>query len=88
MNLTQKEIKFLSILDETRLTDGKISQKYFEEIKEHFIFTKEELRRVVVKLVKMNLIEKVNAGRDENVYFHTDKVTKSELDTDLIKIKH
>jgi hypothetical protein len=86
--LTPKETKFLTILNETRLANGKMFGRYFEQIKEQFQFSNEELRNAVNKLVKMDLLVEINAGGDEFVYFHTDKVTKTALDKDLIKIRH
>jgi len=88
MELTQKEIKFLTVLNETRLSEGKMSKKYFDQIKEQFPFSLEELESAVKKLVKMGLLTKIDAGGEEFVYFHTDKVVKTELDKDLTKIKH
>lgn len=88
MNLTQTEIKFLTILHETRLADGKMFGRYFEEVKEQFQFTNAELASAVKKLEKMDLLMKIDAGGNEFVYFHTDKVMKVELDKYLSKIAH
>ncbi|MBU0761200.1 MAG: hypothetical protein KJ718_05465 [Nanoarchaeota archaeon] len=88
MDLTPKETKFLTILNETRLSDGKMFGRYFEEIKGLFEFSNEELNKAVKKLVQMGLLTKIDAGGNEYVYFHTNKVTKTELDKDLIKIRH
>ena len=88
MDITSKEIKFLTILNETRLSGGRLSKRYFEEIKELFTFSIEELEKVTIKLLKRGMITKIATGGDEYVYFHTDKVIKGELDKDLIKIKH
>jgi len=88
MALSQREIKFLTVLNETRLSDGKMSGRYFDEIKEQFIFSNEELNRAVIKLVEMGLLSEIAAGGNEYVYFHTEKVEKSELDNNLGKIQH
>ena len=88
MILSQREIKFLTILNETRLSDGKMSGRYSDEIKEEFLFSDKELNQAVIKLVKMGLLEKITAGGNEYVYFHTEKVEKSELDAILGKIRH
>jgi hypothetical protein len=88
MALTENEIKFLTILNETRLSDGKMFGRYFEQIKELFAFSDKELNSAVKKLEEMNFITKINAGGNEYVYFHTDKVIKTDLDKNLIKIKH
>lgn len=86
--LTPKETKFLTILNETRLTDGKMFGTYFDLIKEHFQFSNEELKSAVAKLLKLNLLTEIDAGGSEIVYFHTDRVNKVELDKDLLKIRH
>ena len=88
MALSQREIKFLTVLNETRLSDGKMSGRYFDEIKEQFIFSNKELNQAVIKLVKMGLLSEIAVGGNEYVYFHTEKVEKSELDNDLGKIQH
>ena len=88
MLLTENEIKFLTILNETRLADGKMFGRYSEQIKELFEFSDKELSNAVKKLGEMNLLTKINTGGNEYVYFHTNKVIKTELDKNLIKIKH
>ena len=88
MALTPNEIKFLTILNETRLTDGKMSGRYFGEIKELFKFSDKELSNAVKKLEEMNFLTKINAGGSEYVYFHTNKVIKTDLDKELSKIRH
>jgi len=88
MELSQKDIKFLTILNETRLSGGKMPKKYFDEINEKFVFSNEEINNAAKKFVKIGLLSIIAAGGDEYVYFHTDKVIKSELNMDLIKIKH
>ena len=62
--------------------------RYFEQVKEQFEFSNEELKGAANKLVKMDLLMKIDAGGKEMVYFHTDKVTKTDLDKDLSKIRH
>lgn len=88
MELTPKEMKFLTIMDETRLIDGKMSGRYFDEVSEQFIFSNSELTAAVSKLVKMNMLSVINAGGKDMVYFHTDKVNKEKLDKNLRVIKH
>lgn len=88
MVLSQREMKFLTILNETRFSDGKMSGRYLDEIKEHFLFSNKELNLAVVKLVKMGLLSEIDAGGNEFVYFHTEKVEKSKLDSNLGKIRH
>lgn len=88
MALTQNEIKFLTILNETRLANGKMFGRYSEEIKKQFNFSDKELIVAVRKLEELNLLTKINAGGNEYVYFHTDKVVKTELDKELSKIRH
>jgi len=88
MVLSQREIKFLSILNETRLSDGKMSERYLKEINEQFLFSNKELNQAIIKLVKIGFLSVISAGGDEYVYFHTEKVKKSELDNNLCKIRH
>lgn len=88
MELTSKELKFLTILNETRLADGKMFGRYFDQVKERFEFSNDELGKAAAKLVSLDLLTKINAGGDEFVYFHTDKVVKAALDPDLVKIRH
>ena len=88
MQLTENEIKFLSILNETRLEEGKMFGRYFEEVKEKFKFSNTDLNKAVKKLESLGLLTKVDTGGQEYVYFHTDKVEKLELDKELGKIRH
>lgn len=88
MELTSKETKFLTILNETRLTDGKMVGRYSNEVKEQFNFSDTELKSAVNKLVKMEMLSVIDAGGNDLVYFHTEKVNKADLDKDLIKIRH
>ncbi|MFH1802967.1 MAG: hypothetical protein ABH864_05990 [archaeon] len=88
MELTPKETKFLTVLNETRLADGKMFGQYSDLVKEQFDFSNEELTHAVKKLVKMDLLSSIDAGGNEFVYFHTAKVMKADLDKDLVKIRH
>lgn len=88
MTLSQREIKFLTILNETRLSDGKMSTRYLDDIKEQFLFSNKELNWAVIKFVKMGLLSEIATGGNEYVYFHTEKVEKSGLDKNLGKIRH
>jgi len=88
MELTQKEIKFLSILNETRLSDKKMLGRYSEEVKKVFQFSNSELDAAVKKLVKMELISVIDVGGNEKVYFHTEKVSKDILEKELVAIRH
>jgi DNA polymerase III delta subunit len=86
--LTPRETKFLTILDETRLADNKMFGRYADIVKEQFQFSNKELKTAVAKLLKLDLLTKINAGGDEMVYFHTEKVNKIKLDEELSKIRH
>jgi hypothetical protein len=88
MELTNKEIKFLTILNETRLSDGKMFGRYSDEVSKVFSFSDSELNSAVRKLIKMNMLSVVDAGGKELVYFHTDKVDKNDLDKHLMEIRH
>jgi len=88
MELTTKDIKFLTIMNETRLADGKMLGRYSEEVSKRFSFSDAELENAVKKLVKMNMLSVIDAGGKELVYFHTEKVDKSELDKRLGEIRH
>ena len=88
MELTQKDIKFLTILNETRLSDGKMFGRYFQEVNKVFSFSENELNSAVKKLVKMEMLTSIDVGGNEQVYFHTDKVSKDKLDKDLREIRH
>lgn len=88
MELTAREIKFLTILDETRLDRGKMFGRYFGEVSKVFQFSDNELTMAVNKLLKMKMLSVIDAGADEKVYFHTDKVVKNDLDKNLREIRH
>ena len=87
MELTQKDIKFLTIMNETRLSDGKLFGRYYDEIKEIFTFSDGELGASVKKLVKMGMLSVMDIGSKEVIYFHTDKVSKDKLDRNLREIR-
>ena len=88
MELTGKEIKFLTIMNETRLSEGKILGNYSKEVREQFSFSSEELDLAVKKLVKIGMLSAIKTGKNEQVYFHTSKVTEDILDKDLMGIRH
>ncbi len=88
MELTQKDIKFLTIMNETRLSDGKMFGRYSEEVSKLFLFSNVELDAAVKKLVKMGMLSVVDAGGNELVYFHTNKVAEDKLDKSLREIRH
>lgn len=88
MELTQKDIKFLTIMNETRLSEGKICGRYSQEVNKEFLFSDSELNAAVKKFVKMGMLSTIEAGGGETVYFHTEKVDRSKLDKDLRKIRH
>ncbi|MBS3064871.1 MAG: hypothetical protein J4472_03595, partial [DPANN group archaeon] len=76
MQLSSRELKFLTIMNETRLSDGKIHGQYSKEVAKQFQFEDAELNSAVKKFVKMKLLSVIDAGGDELVYFHTEKVIK------------
>lgn len=88
MDLSAKELKFLTILNETRLSDGKLMGLYSKEVSKIFTFSDIELVNAVKKLVKMKFLSVIDAGGNELVYFHTNKVIKTELDKNLREIRH
>ena len=88
MELMPKDIKFLTIMNETRLTNGKMFGRYFEEVSEQFKFSNSELSVAVKKLMKMDMLSVIDAGGKDLVYFHTDKVSKDQLDKELMTIRH
>lgn len=88
MQLSDKEIKFLTIMNETRLANGKMFGRYSQEVGKIFQFSDAELGSAVKKLVKMKMLSVIDAGADELVYFHTDKVVKANLDRNLREIRH
>ena len=75
-------------MNETRLSDGKIHGVYSKEVAKQFSFEDEELTSAVKKFVKMKLLSVIDAGGNELVYFHTEKVIKEELDKQLSEIRH
>jgi hypothetical protein len=87
MELTPKEIKFLTIMNETRLCDNKMFRRDSEAISKIFTFDDKELGAVVKKLVKMDMLSVLDLGGNEKIYFHTDKVSQFELDKELKLIK-
>lgn len=88
MELIPKDIKFLTIMNETRLTNGKMLGRYFEEISKQFAFSNSELNASVKRLVKMDMLSVIDAGGKDMVYFHTDKVSRDLLDKELMTVKH
>ena len=88
MELMPKDIKFLTIMNETRLTNGKMFGRYFEEVSEQFKFSNSELNTAVKKLVKMDMLSVIDAGGKDMVYFDSDKVSKDQLDKELMTIRH
>lgn len=88
MELTPKDIKFLTVMNETRLSDGKMFGRYFEEVSKIFTFSNLELDAAVKKLTKMEMLSVMDVGGKEKVYFHTDKVTEDKLDKMLKEIRH
>jgi hypothetical protein len=88
MDLTPKDLKFLTILNETRLADGKMFGRYFEEVREKFQFSNSELDAAVKKLVKLEMLSVIPIGGNERVYFRTEKASSFPLDKDLLAIKH
>ena len=88
MELTSKDMKFLTIMNETRLSDGKMVGKYSDEVSKVFLFSNSELHIAIKKLVKMDMLSVMDIGRNEKVYFHTQKVTKDKMDRHLKEIRH
>ena len=88
MELTDKDIRFLTIMNETRLSDGRLFGRYSEEVNKVFPFTPLELEAAVKKLLSMNLLSQMKLDRNETLYFHTEKVFKIALDRKLKQIKH
>lgn len=88
MNLTDKEIKFLTIMNETRLCDGKLFKRDSEQFSKVFAFDEGELEPVVNKLVSLGLLSEMDLGGGEKIYFHTKKVSKISLSDELMGIKH
>ncbi len=88
MELTPKEMKFLTIMNETRLADGKMFGRYFGEVKKIFSFSDAELGAAIKKLIKLDMLSVLDVGGNELVYFHTNKVSKDNLDRNLREIRH
>jgi hypothetical protein len=88
MELTQKELKFLTIMDETRLSGNKLFKSDSEQFKKLFSFTDKELSVAVRKLVRMELLDEIDVGANEIVYFHSSKVSKNILDAKLMPFGH
>jgi hypothetical protein len=87
MDLTAKEIKFLTMMNETRLSDGKLFRRDSETFLKIFSFNDKELKIAVSKFVKMGMLSELSLGGNEVIYFHTDKVSQFELDKELKMIK-
>ena len=88
MELTSKELKFLTVMDATRLSDKKLFKRDSEEFRKFFSFTDKEMNVAVKKLVKMGLLSEMDLGAKEIVYFHTDKVPRDSLDMRLKSARH
>ncbi|MEK6818663.1 MAG: hypothetical protein AABY10_01880 [Nanoarchaeota archaeon] len=88
MELTQKEVKFLTMMDETRLSNKKMFKRDSEGFRKLFSFTDKEMNVAVKKLVKKGFLSEMDLGSNEVVYFHTDKVSKGILDTKLSSARH
>lgn len=86
MKLSPKELKFLSMMNEIRLSDGKLFKRDYELASKIFSFSDAELNTAVKKLVKMSLLTELDLGGNEIVYFHTKKVSQYELDKELKSI--
>ena len=87
MELTSKELNFLTIMNETRLSDKKLFKRDSETFRKFFSFTDGELSLAVNKLVKMALLSKMELGSNEIIYFHTEKVSQDNLDAKLVSIR-
>lgn len=87
MELTPKDIKFLTMMNETRLCDKKLFKRDSDEFKKFFSFTDHELVAAVKKLVALGLLSEMRLGSDEAIYFHTEKVSQDSLDEDLKSIR-
>jgi hypothetical protein len=88
MELTQREIKFLTFMNETRLSDGKLFKRDLEEVNKVFEFNDKELNAAVKKLVDIGMLSSMDLGGNEKIYFHTEKVAADKLDKDLSKFRH
>ena len=87
MELTPKDIKFLTMMNETRLSDKKLFKRDSDEFKKFFSFTDQELVMAVKKLTAMGLLSEMKLGSDEVIYFHTAKVSQDSLDVNLKSIR-
>jgi len=87
MDLTARETKFLTIMNETRLADGKLFKRDSEEISKLFLFTDRELNAAIKKLTEKGMLSEINLGGNETIYFFTEKVSKDMLDKKLREIK-
>lgn len=81
-------MKFLTIMHETRLSDGEMVGRYSEEVSKIFSFSKIELNNAVKKLLKMNMLSVMDIAGNEKIYFHTDKVSEDLMDKHLKEIRH
>ncbi len=88
MELTLKETKFLTILNETRIADGKLMEGYSRKVKEVFTYTNPELNAAIKKFKGNGLLSELDLGANEVMYFFTDKVSKDMLDKELVKVKN
>ena len=86
MNLTPKEVKFLTILNETRLSNGKLLKCYSERLRKEFSFKDKELREAIKKLSRNGLLTEMDLGGNDIMYFFTEKVSKDMLDKKLEEI--
>lgn len=88
MDLTPREAKFLTIMNETRLVDGKLFKRDSDQIKKLFLFSDKELSAAVRKLKEKGMLTEMKLGADEIMYFFTEKVPKDMLDRKLREIRH
>jgi hypothetical protein len=87
MELTPKDLKILTMMNETRLCDKKLFKRDSDEFRKFFSFTDQELVAAVKKLVTLGLLSEMKLGADEVMYFHTEKVSRESLDEDLRSIR-
>jgi hypothetical protein len=87
MELNGKDMKFLTILNETRISDGKMVGRYSDEVSKVFTFSKSELDLAIKKLIRMDMISVLEISGNEKVYFHTKKATVDKLDRRLREIR-
>ena len=88
MDLTSKESKFLTILNETRLENGKMFDRYSKEVRKVFEFDDRELTLAIKNLKEKGMLSELNLGGNEVMHFFTEKVTKNMLDKKLQEIRH